>query len=214
MQLLLVGPSSSGSPLALLADACREDGHGVVVTHMPDSPDAAFGLMRGVDQIIIVAETEDVGQRSWLDTCSRGTYDLLTAAAESGVARAVVVSTLDLFLAVPAAFKIDPNFKPRPSTDPAQLSPHLTEFVAREFARGSPLSVVVARIGHLDSPSSRFWVSAADAMSGLLATINAGGGSDSITEHHHPGKYRVEHLLDPACEVLVRPALFRPAARS
>ena len=106
---------------------------------------------------------------------------------------------------MPAAFKIDPHFKPRPSTDPAQLSPHLTEFVAREFARGSPLSVVVARIGHLDSPSERFWVSQADAMSGLLATINSGGGSDSITEHHHPGKYRVEHLLDPACEVLVSP---------
>ena len=115
---------------------------------------------------------------------------------------------------MPAAFKIDPHFKPRPSPAPAQLSPHLTEFVAREFARGSPLSVVVARIGPLASPSSRFWVSAADAMSGLLATINSGGGSDSITEHHHPGKYRVEHLLDPACEVLVRPALFRPAARS
>ena len=47
MQLLLVGPSSSGSPLALLADACREDGHGVVVTHMPCVLPADHG---GTDQ--------------------------------------------------------------------------------------------------------------------------------------------------------------------
>ena len=40
-----------------------------------------------------------MGERSWLDTCTRGTYDLLCAACDTGgvTERVVVLSTLSIF---------------------------------------------------------------------------------------------------------------------
>lgn len=130
--------------------------------------------------------------------------------------RVVVLSTLDLFLGYPAAFKIDHHWRPLPTTEPHQLGPHITEFVAREFVRGSPLSVTVARLGQVleDSvsfghPSSaggrsrpRFWILAAAAAAQLLELVTTPGPVDVLATHHHPGRYRVVHLLDPSCEFL------------
>ena len=201
--VLLIGPSSSGSPLAVLAEALRDAGNTVATAHMPTSQDYAFALCRGVNTVVIVPEVQDVGGRTWLDTAGRGTYDLLSAACDSTTARSVVVlSTLDLFLAYPAAFKIDSTWKPRPSTDPAQLSPHVTESVAREFARGSALSVVVARLGHLDDSTARFWVQSSDAAAQLVNLVAGPAAQDPMDTHHHPGKYRIVHLIDPSCDVL------------
>ena len=105
--VLLVGPSSVGNPLALLAQALRDGGATVATSHMPDSPAAAFALLQNVTTLVILPETTDVGQRTWLDTASRGTYDLLGAACDTLAARHVIIlSTLDLFCAYPAAFKI------------------------------------------------------------------------------------------------------------
>ena len=194
--LVLVGPASTGSPLALLAAAMREAGWGVTTAHMPGDQTEAFALCRGHSTIVLVPETATAGERTWLDTCTRGTYDLLCAACETGgvVERVVVLSTLDLFAAVPAAFKIGSDWQPRPSTDPRQLSPHLTEFVAREFARSSPLSVVIARLGHLDDSTQRFWVSSESAMTQLVQLITTRGPVDVIPSHHRPGKYQILHL--------------------
>jgi nucleoside-diphosphate-sugar epimerase len=156
-----------------------------------------------VNVVVIVPETQDIGERTWLDTAGRGTYDLLSAACDSTSARSVfVLSTLDLFLAYPSTFKIGADWQPRPSTDPTQLSPHVTEFVAREFARGSALSVVIARVGHLDDYSERFWINSSDASEQLVNLIAASSSSDPVGTHHHPGKYRVVHVIDPSCEVL------------
>lgn len=202
--VLLVGPSFTGSPLALLAEALREARWSVATSHMPSDQTEAFALCRGQGTIVIVPETATLGQRTWLDTCTRGTYDLLCAACDTGgvVERVVVLSTLDVFGAYPEAFKIGPDWQPRPSTDPEQLGPHLTEFVAREFARSSPLAVVIARLGHLDDAAQRFWVSAKVAMAQLVNLITTRGPVDVIPSHHRPGKYRILHLNDPACDVL------------
>ena len=201
--VLLVGPSSSGSLLAVLADALRDAGNTVATAHMPTSQDAAFALCRGVNAVVIVPETQDIGERTWLDTAGRGTYDLLSAACDSTSARSVfVLSTLDLFLAYPSTFKIGADWQPRPSTDPEQLSPHVTEFVAREFARGSPLSVTIARVGHLDDSSERFWVKSVDASAQLVSMIMSRTASDPVDTHHHPGKYRVVHFIDSSCDLL------------
>eukprot|EP01043_Picozoa_sp_COSAG02_P043855 COSAG02_NODE_3857_length_6138_cov_4.966220_4_plen_334_part_00 len=201
--ILLVGPSSHGSLAAVLAEALRDGGNAVSTAHMPTSQDAAFALCRGVNVVVIVPETQDIGERTWLDTAGRGTYDLLSAACDSTSARSVfVLSTLDLFLAYPSTFKIGADWQPRPSTDPTQLSPHVTEFVAREFARGSALSVVIARVGHLDDYSERFWINSKDASEQLVNLIVASSSSDPVDTHHHPGKYRVVHFIDSSCEVL------------
>lgn len=201
--ILLVGPSSRGSLLAVLADALRSAGNAVATSQMPNSQDAAFTLCRGVHAVVIVPETQDIGERTWLDTAGRGTYDLLSAACDSTSTRSVfVLSTLDLFLTYPSTFKIGADWQPRPSTDPVQLSPHVTEFVAREFARGSPLSVVIARVGHLDDSSERFWVKGSDASEQLVRLIVGRSTSDPVNTHSHPGKYRVVHIIDSSCHVL------------
>jgi nucleoside-diphosphate-sugar epimerase len=201
--ILLVGPSSRGSLMAVLAEALRGGGNVVATTHMPTSQDAAFALCRGVNAVVILPETQDIGERTWLDTAGRGTYDLLSAACDSTSTRSVIVlSTMDLFLGYPSTFKVGADWQPRPSTDPTQLSPHVTEFVAREFARGSALSVVIARVGHLDDNSERFWVKSSDASEQLVSLIVRRGASDPVDTHHHPGKYRVLHLIDSSCEVL------------
>ena len=62
--------------------------------------------------------------------------------------RVVVVSCLDVFERYGADLAVDENFMPRPTMSPTQLGPHLTEFLAREFAHThGALDVTVARIG-------------------------------------------------------------------
>jgi nucleoside-diphosphate-sugar epimerase len=202
--VLLVGPSFAGSPLALLAEALREAGWLAATSRMPSGQDEAFALCRGHGTIVLVPETATVGHRGWVDTCTRGTYDLLCAACDTGgvVERVVVLSTLDIFTAYPQAFKIGADWQPRPSTNPEQLGPHLMEFVAREFARSSPLAVVIARLGHLDDATQRFWVSGEAAMLQLVDVITTRGPVDVIPSHHRPGKYRILHVKDPTCDVL------------
>jgi nucleoside-diphosphate-sugar epimerase len=205
MSVLLVGPSAAdvGGPLALLAEALGAAGRTVVRAGVPEGQTEAFALCRGVETIVLAPATADAeGGRAWLDSCTRGTYDLLCAAAEASVQRVVVLSTLDLFLAYPAAFKVGADWRPRPSTVPAQLGPHLAEFVAREFARGSHLCVAVVRLGHVGDAAQRFWIAADAVAAQLVKFVTSPGPVDIVPTHHHPGKYRVLHLLDPACEFL------------
>ena len=51
---LLVGPSFTGSPLALLAAAMREAGWVVTTAHMPGDQTDAFALCRGHGTIVLV----------------------------------------------------------------------------------------------------------------------------------------------------------------
>ena len=65
--------------------------------------------MPGIEQILLSPAAADAGGRAWLDMDTRGVYDLLAAARAAGVARVVVLSTMDLFLAYPEAYNVGPG---------------------------------------------------------------------------------------------------------
>jgi nucleoside-diphosphate-sugar epimerase len=73
-----------------------------------------------------------------LDVAGRGTYVLLDAALDAGVRRFVVASTLDLFDRLPAGWKVDEQWRPRPEPRVEHLGPWLAELSARESVRTVP----------------------------------------------------------------------------
>eukprot|EP01048_Picozoa_sp_COSAG05_P016580 COSAG05_NODE_2152_length_3472_cov_3.475245_2_plen_358_part_00 len=217
-KVLLVCTDDGTVPCAAVAASLKSVGHKVVTAPPPPDPAAAVKLVKNIEQIVLLSPTADGEDgRTWLDMATRGTYDLLTAAAapESTVCRCVVVSTMDLFLAYPLSYLPTEHWEPKPSTSPLQLGPHLAEFVLREFTRGSRLSGVVLRVGRPED-GSRFLLSSSAAAEGILELVQREEGNshqlDAVVEHHHPKKYRVEHLIDPNCLTFANEAAAEAAA--
>ena len=110
----------------------------------------------GCEQIVLLTNCTAFGSTdaNWLDVATRGNFNLLCAACGRDVRRVIVVSCLDIFASYAEDLAVDENFRPRPSLAPTQLGPHLTEFLAREFAHThGGLNVTVARVGML-SPTT------------------------------------------------------------
>lgn len=108
-------------------------------------------LVRGVDVVIHCAEPlPDETPESYLDYCTRCTYNLLMAASQEGVKRVIYLSTLALMTPYPADYVVTEQWQPLPTTDPLVLGKHLGESVCREFAREFKVPVLALRLG---SPS-------------------------------------------------------------
>lgn len=84
-----------------------------------------------------------------LDRATRETYNLMLAAVKAGVRRFVLLSTMRLFDRYPPRLSAIEGYRPRPTTDPADLAPYLAEVVAREVTRVSPLTTVCQRLGEV-----------------------------------------------------------------
>jgi nucleoside-diphosphate-sugar epimerase len=160
MNLLI---TSAGSELARTVAEGLADRHTLRLTDRRDyrlagefavSPlghDASTSLLvRGMDAIVHAGEPDpaDSGQ-DYLDTMTRGTYNLLLAASQEGVRRVVYLSTLDLMTAYAPEYNVTERWRPRPAPEPRLLGKYLGEAVCREFAREHKLMVVVLRIGTL-----------------------------------------------------------------
>ena len=85
-----------------------------------------------------------------LDVSARGTYVLMHAARNAGVARVVVGSTLEFFEDYPEDYVIDEDWQPLPKPDAASLVPLMVELTVREFAREGGIEAVCLRFGALD----------------------------------------------------------------
>jgi nucleoside-diphosphate-sugar epimerase len=84
-----------------------------------------------------------------LDRATRLAYDLLNAAAESGVRRCVYLSSLRLLADYPAHHTVTEGWRPLPpSDDAALLGCHLGEQIVLEFARERRMEVVTVRLGY------------------------------------------------------------------
>ena len=111
---------------------------------------ATDDLVRGIDAIIHIGyNAVDSGDPSeLLDYHTRGTYNLLTAAAEAGVSRCVYLSTLRLLEDYEENLTVTEKWRSLPpSEDPLLLSCHLGEIVCKEFARDGLIDVVTLRLG-------------------------------------------------------------------
>ncbi len=83
-----------------------------------------------------------------LDRSTRLAYDLLSAAAESGVGRCVYLSSLRLLACYGAHHTVTEGWRPLPpSDDPALIGCHLGEQIALEFARERRMEVITVRLG-------------------------------------------------------------------
>ena len=112
--------------------------------------DATDNLVQGIDAIIHIGyNAVDSGDPSeLLDFHTRGTYNLLTAAAEAGVSRCIYLSTLRLLEDYDENLTVTEKWRSLPpSKDPLLLSCHLGEIVCKEFARDGLIDVVALRLG-------------------------------------------------------------------
>ena len=100
-------------------------------------------LVRGVDAII------HSGPLGKIDFHTRCTYNLLRAAVEEGVPRFIYLSSLSQVDAYDPELVVTEQWRPVPSSDPADLCFHLGEYVCREFAREGRISVVCLRLGSI-----------------------------------------------------------------
>ncbi len=158
---------------------------------------ATDALVQDIDAIVHLgyAPRTGDGQTTWLDRNTRGTYNLLLAAASAGVEHVILLSTLDLFAPYEADLTVDENWKPLPSCAPAVLGSHLAEFTAREFAHSHALHITVARLGHLvrseevaGQPYDPLWLDERDAAQAIAQLVQKGAS----------GPYRVIHLQSAA----------------
>lgn len=115
-----------------------------------EAGEATGALVRGKDAIVHVAQpaTADADTVP-IDHRTRLTYNLLQAAARSGVRQLVYLSSIELLVDYAESFEVTEDWRPRPGADPRLLSHYLGEFTCREFAREGSLSVVILRLGNV-----------------------------------------------------------------
>jgi hypothetical protein len=105
-------------------------------------------LVSDVDAIVHVAEPlPDDDMHQQIDHCTRRTYNLLLAAANAGVRKAVYVNTLEVMTAYGPEFVVDERWQPKPQLTGPTLPKHLGEYTCREFARVGKLPIVSLRLG-------------------------------------------------------------------
>jgi uronate dehydrogenase len=145
-------------------------------------------LVQGMEAIIHTAEPlPGATEQQQLDYLTRGTYNLLWAAAAEGVRRVVYLSTLELMSRYDESLIVTERWRPRPTPAPTLLAKHLGESVCREFAREHKLSVVVLRLGRVvraeavaNEPFNPVWVDERDVAQAVTQALTASLGLWSV----------------------------------
>ena len=163
------------------------DGYAVEVATLSHTG-ATNDLVRGMDAIVHGADTglgENESDR--LDLAMRCTYNLLWAAAEEGVARVVLLSSLQVLDGYDEDMTVTETWRPVPTTDLDVLSPHLSESVCREFGRERKMGIICLRLGDLvwgdesegvRSSSALYFDDAAQAVERAMAALRLAAGPD------------------------------------
>jgi nucleoside-diphosphate-sugar epimerase len=153
-------------------------------------------LVAGVKAIVHIpgpADPAAADAAAWIDACTRCTYNLLVAAVGGGVEHLVYVGSLNSFVGYDADFLVSSSWRPRPTTEPAVMAPHLGEFVAREFAQTSQIRLTILRLGHLVDADG---IGPQDELDPLAIDPRdaAAGIAAALVEGKEPDAYRVFHL--------------------
>lgn len=163
------------------------DGYAVEIATLSHTG-ATNDLVRGMDAIVHGADTglgENESDR--LDLAMRCTYNLLWAAAEEGVARVVLLSSLQVLDGYDEDMTVTETWRPVPTTDLDVLSPHLSESVCREFGRERKMGIICLRLGDLvwgdesegvRSSSALYFDDAAQAVERAMAALRLAAGPD------------------------------------
>ena len=169
-----------------------------------DHGESTADLVAGMDAIVHLPGPGpgDHAADRWLDTCCRGTYNLLHAGAGAGVQQLIYLSSLDLFQAYGPDAVCSENWRPRPSDEPRLLGLHLGEFAAREFARARDLKVLCLRLGRplqADRPPDPRSLDPRDVAGAVEAALEQDLPTYSLFHlwsgrHHPPNRRRQRHL--------------------
>jgi nucleoside-diphosphate-sugar epimerase len=124
------------------------------VTGDPCDPAAVATALEGIDAILHLApylpgRVREIDAVSALDDATRGTFVLVNAARQAGIARIILASTLDLFDRLPTHWQINEVWRPRPSPEISQLCPWLAELSMRENVRRGQLQAICLRLGQI-----------------------------------------------------------------
>ena len=117
-------------------------------------PSTATAAMDGVETVLHLAPLSlphqaEMDEFTALDSATRGSFVLLNAAREAGVGRVILGSTLDLFDRLPAHWRVDEVWRPRPEPRLDHLCAWLAELSVRESARVGDMQVLCLRFGRL-----------------------------------------------------------------
>ena len=150
-----------------------------------------------------------------LDRATRLAYDLMSAAAESGVRRCVYLSSLRLLAGYPAHHTVTEGWRPLPpSDDAALLGCHLGEQIVLEFARERRMEVVTVRLGYPVVPGSRSALNDAhgdaaictdDVVAVVSAALTAPVGQACTVVHAQSPVANARYLMSQATELLGYP---------
>ncbi len=133
-----------------LTDRSRPDKGSEVILSDLGHDEATNQLVRGMAGIVHLGQGDArLSATELLDHQTRGTYNLLRAAAEEGVPRFVYLSSLSVMSKYDEDLAVTERWRPTPTTDPQVLACHLGEFVCREFAREKRITVVCLRLGEI-----------------------------------------------------------------
>ncbi|MCC6443540.1 MAG: NAD(P)-dependent oxidoreductase [Armatimonadetes bacterium] len=182
MKILMTG---SAHPLArALTYGLGED-----VTMIPLEGDlldaeAVRPVVAGADAIIhalplVLTESppEGMSDTRRLDSATRGTYHLLSAAGDAGIPRCLLLSSLRLFEKCPEGSFISEWWMPRPDAEIGSLCLYSAEVTAREFAREEKIAVLCLRFarpvraeGTQENPDPA-WIDMEDAVSACRSAL-------------------------------------------
>lgn len=132
-----------------LTDAVSDESSEIISCDL-NHDSATDDLVADVDAIVHIGYEgySSDGPSGMIDYHTRGTYNLLWAAAESGVSRVVNISTLKLMESYEENLVVTENWRCLPpASDTGLLCAHLCEIVCKEFARDQMLTVVNLRLG-------------------------------------------------------------------
>ncbi len=192
--------TSAASDLAQNLAAALSDEHRVRLTDLVEvdteqefvRSDLGHGeetgrLVEGMDAIVHLAQIppallaeSDRPENLEIDYQTRCTYNLLQAACEEGVGRAVYASSLRLFDQHEEDWAVTEVWRPRPTAEVPVLSDYLGEFVCREFAREGQIRIACLRLGRLvkaeEAASQAFdsaWLEMGDAVQAFGCALRA-----------------------------------------
>jgi hypothetical protein len=146
---VIAGALGREYPLRLTAPVPAQTPHDFLKSTL-DHTACTQQVVRGMDAIVHVAEPlPHAADTEAIDDRTRGTYNLLRAAAQAGVRPVVYLSSLAMMDGYDERFEVDEDWRPLPEPASGALSDYLGEFTCREFARNGDLDVVVLRLGNV-----------------------------------------------------------------
>lgn len=150
-------------------------------------PESMAAALDGVTTVLHIAPylagRERTGNAVTLvDEATRGSYVLFNAARAAGVERLILLSTLDLFDQLPAHWRVNESWRPRPQPELAQLCTWLAELSVRESSRVGALQSICLRVGRIMDdaaaqavPFDPAWVHIADVIQGVRRALHYSG---------------------------------------